>query len=50
MPDHVHIFIKTQPTQSSQFAIGQLKGYTGRLLRQAFSSLKSRLPTLWIRS
>ncbi len=50
MPDHVHMFIKTQPIHSPQFAIGQLKGYTGRLLRQEFSSLKSRLPTLWTRS
>ncbi len=46
MPDHVHMFIKTQPIQSSQFIIGQLKGYGSRLLRQASSSLKSRVSTL----
>ncbi|MBU4314380.1 MAG: transposase, partial [Actinobacteria bacterium] len=28
----------------------QLKGYTSRLLRQEFASLRSRLPTLWTRS
>ncbi len=44
IPDHVHMFIKTQPIQSSQFVIGQLKGSGNRLLRQEFSSLKSREP------
>ncbi len=46
IPDHVHMFIKIQPIQSSQLAIGQLKGSGSRLLRQEFSSLKSRLSTL----
>jgi putative transposase len=27
-----------------------LKGYTSRILRQEFSELKSKLPTLWSRS
>ncbi len=49
-PDHVHLFVRSQPTHSPQFVIGQLKGYTSRILRQEFSSLKSRLPTLWTRS
>ncbi len=50
MSDHLHLFVKTKPIYAPQFVIGQLKGYTGRLLRQEFGSLRSRLPTLWTRS
>ena len=48
--DHVHLFVKSMPIHSPQFIIGQLKGYTSRILRQEFPKLKSRLPTLWTRS
>lgn len=50
MSDHVHLFVKTKPIYAPQFVVGQLKGYTSRLLRQEFGSLRSRLPTLWTRS
>lgn len=50
MPDHVHIFVKTDPTNSPHYIVQQLKGYTSRLLREEFASLKSKLPTLWTRS
>ena len=50
MPDHVHLFIKAGPTDCPTFIASQLKGYTSRVLRDEFSSLKSRLPTLWTRS
>jgi putative transposase len=50
MPDHVHLFVKTTPTNSPHFIIQQLKGYTSRILRQEFPSLKSRLPSMWTRS
>lgn len=50
LPDHVHLFVKTKPIHSPQFVIGQLKGYTSRILRIEFPKLKSRLPTLWTRS
>jgi len=50
MADHVHIFVKTDPTNSPHYIVQQLKGYTSRLLRQEFASLRSRLPTLWTRS
>jgi len=50
MPDHIHLFIKTSPTNSLHFVVQQLKGYTSRELRKEFSSLKSRLPSLWTRS
>lgn len=50
LPDHVHLFVRTQPIHSPQFVVGQLKGYTSRILRKEFPKLKSRLPTLWTRS
>lgn len=30
--------------------MGQLKGYTSRVLRQEFPELRRKLPTLWTRS
>jgi len=50
MPDHVHIFIKTTPSDAPTYIVSQLKGYTANVLRKEFASLKSRLPTLWTRS
>jgi putative transposase len=50
MPDHVHLFVKAHPADSPAHVANQLKGYTSRVLRCEFASLKSRLPTLWSRS
>lgn len=50
MPDHVHLFVKATPVNSPHYIVQQLKGYTSRVLRQEFPSLKSRLPSLWTRS
>jgi putative transposase len=50
MPDHIHIFVKAPPTYAPHYIVQQFKGYTSRLLRSKFRSLKSRLPTLWTRS
>jgi REP-associated tyrosine transposase len=50
MPDHVHLFIKAKPVHSPHYIVQQLKGYTSRILRVEFNTLKSRLPTLWTRS
>ena len=50
MDDHVHLFVKTDPTNGPHYIVQQLKGYTSRILRQEFASLRSRLPTLWTRS
>lgn len=50
MPDHVHIFVKSNPTMSPHWIVQQLKGYTSRILRQEFAELRTRLPTLWTRS
>jgi putative transposase len=50
MPDHVHLFVKCNPTDNPQQIVGQLKGYASRYLRKEFPTLKSRLPCLWTRS
>ncbi len=50
MPDHVHLFIKTDPTIAPNSVIAKIKGRTSRILRSEFPELKSRLPSLWTRS
>lgn len=49
MPDHVHMFITSKPIISPNKLIGQIKGYTSRILRQEFPELL-KLPALWTRS
>jgi len=48
--DHVHLFVKASPKLAPNRIIGEIKGYTSRLLRQEFPELRSKLPTLWTRS
>ncbi len=50
MPDHVHLFVEADPTLSVAEIVNRFKGYTSRVLRQEFTMLRSRLPTLWSRS
>jgi putative transposase len=50
MPDHVHLFVKCDPTTSPHWLVQQLKGYTSRELRKQFKPLTSRVPSLWTRS
>jgi putative transposase len=50
MPDHVHLFVAVPPTDAPQFYANQFKGYTSRVLRQEFPTLRSRMPSLWSRS
>ena len=50
MPDHVHLFIKADPTLAPHYIVRQLKGYSAKILREEFPELKSRLPSLWTRS
>jgi putative transposase len=50
MPDHVHLFVESDPTRCVAEIVNRLKGYTSRVLRQEFPTLRSRLPTLWSRS
>jgi putative transposase len=50
MPDHVHLFIESDPTEAPQRLANQFKGYTSRILRLKFPQLRSRIPSLWSRS
>ena len=50
MPDHVHLFVESDPTWVPAGIVGRLKGYTSHVLRGEFPHLRSRLPTLWSRS
>ncbi len=49
MPNHIHLFIKTVPNAPPHWIVQQLKGYTSRILRKEFRSLR-KMPTLWTRS
>ena len=50
MPDHVHLFVESDPRWAVAEIVNRLKGYTSRILRSEFRHLRSRLPTLWSRS
>lgn len=50
MPDHIHMFVESDPTQAPARIAAQFKGYTSNVLRREFPQLRSRLPTLWSRS
>ena len=50
MPDHVHIFVKCSPVDSPHFIVQQFKGNSSKILRDEFSELRTRIPTLWTRS
>ena len=50
MPDHVHLFIESDPIYSVAEIVNRLKGASSRILRSEFPGLRSRLPTLWSRS
>lgn len=48
-PDHVHLFLGTDPDVSPTQVMHALKGYTSRILRQEFPKLQT-MPSLWTRS
>lgn len=50
MPDHVHMFVESDPTKAPAHIAAQFKGFTSHALREEFPALKTRLPTLWSRS
>ena len=50
MPDHVHLLIEVEPQFGIHRAVKQIKGVSSRVLREEFSWLKSRIPTLWTNS
>jgi putative transposase len=50
MPDHIHLFVESNPTRSVAEIVNRLKGFSSRFLRREFATLRSRLPCLWSRS
>lgn len=50
MPDHVHLLLDVNPQIGIAKIVGQIKGYTAHALREEFSWLKKRLPSVWTRS
>lgn len=48
--DHVHLFLQSDPRISPNALVGQIKGYTSKVLRREFKELRTKLPTLWTRS
>ena len=50
MPDHVHLFVESDPTLCVAEIVNRFKGFTSRALRQEFHHLTTCLPTLWSRS
>jgi len=50
VPDHVHLLCEVDPQFGIHRFVGYLKGRSSHLLRQEFSWLCSRLPTLWSNS
>ena len=50
MPDHVHLLLEVDPQYAIHKVVKRIKGYSSRVLRQEFSWLRSRIPTLWTNS
>ena len=50
MPDHVHLLLEVDPQFGIHKVVKQIKEIYSSILREAFSWLKSRLPTLWTNS
>ena len=50
MPDHVHILMEVDPQFVIHKAVKSLKGYTSKVLRSEYLSLKTRMPSLWTNS
>ena len=50
MPDHVHLLVDVDPQFGIHRLVKMIKGRSSRLLRQEFSWLRSRIPTLWTNS
>jgi len=49
MSDHVHLFVRGNPTMSPNDIIMKVKGYSSRILRAKYNVLR-KLPALWTRS
>jgi putative transposase len=50
MPDHVHLFVESDPRLAPAHLAAQFKGFTAHELREEFPWLRTRMPALWSRS
>src|ERR1700681_3884830 len=50
MPDHVHMFVESDPRLAPAHLAAQFKGFTSHELREEFPWLRTRIPALWSRS
>jgi putative transposase len=50
MDDHVHLLLNIHPKIGVYEVVNRIKGFSSRILRSEFPSLKKRLPSLWTRS
>ena len=50
MPDHVHMLLDVSPSIGIFKTVCHIKGFTSRVLRREYPSLKTRMPSLWTRS
>jgi putative transposase len=50
MPDHVHVLVEVDPQFGIHRFVKLAKGCSSRFLRQEYTTLRSRLPTLWTNS
>ena len=48
--DHFHILVECDPQFGIHWLVKAIKGRSSRLLRQEFTSLRTRVPTLWTNS
>jgi putative transposase len=48
--DHFHMRVECDPQFGIHRLVKAIKGRSSRLLRQEFSPLRSRIPTLWTNS
>lgn len=46
-PNHVHLLLEVDPQFGIHKAVKQIKRQSSKILREEFSWLNSRLPTLW---
>lgn len=50
MPDHVRLLVEVDPQFGIHRLIKLMKGRSSKLIREEFSWIRSRLPTLWTNS
>ena len=50
LPDHVHVLVEVDPQFGIHRLVKLIKGRSSRYLRQEFTSLTTRIPSLWTNS